>query len=128
VTQLWFAAIFCGFSQNKEFMEISDLISGLLFFAWILFLPQFLGILVHYRLKKFPELAYIVGFLLTTILSFYLLIAVFMPKVEQNESMCGGAAITVIFVVFFTFLQIIGSLFAQLWMKSRMTLKSEKIN
>lgn len=110
-------------------METIFLILQILFFAWILFLPQFLGILVHYRMKRFPRLAYLLGFLLTTILSFFLLLAIF-PKPTQEET--GGCGLWVmsmaIFVLFFTSLQIIGSLFAQLWVRARKILIQARIS
>ena len=110
-------------------MEDFYLILRLLFFAWILFVPQFLGVLVHYRMKRFPKFAYLIGFLLTTILSFYLMVAVFVPKVQPDERVCGlGSMAMITSVLFFTFLQIIGGLFAQLWMRARKILKQAGIN
>ena len=95
-------------------MEDFYLILRLIFFVWILFLPQFLGVLVHYRIKKFPTLAYFVGFILTTILSFFLLLAI-SPKPSQEKfdgcSLCIFAML--IFPVSFTFLQIIVSVIIQ---------------
>lgn len=88
----------------------------LLFFVWILFLPQFLGLLVHYRIKSFPKLAHLTGFLLTTILSFFLLFIVFTsPKINESPT-CGlGVMAEVFLVLFFTTIQIIVSLINQFW-------------
>ncbi len=101
-------------------METIVFILRLLFFAWILFLPQFLGILVHYRMKRFPKLAYSVGFLLTTILSFFLLLAISPNPLQERYDGCSLCImIMLIFPVFFTFLQIIISIIIQSEIQNR---------
>ena len=95
-------------------MEKIVLILRLLFFVWILFLPQFLGILVHYRMKQFPRLAYSVGFMLTTILSFFLLLAISPNPLQERFDGCSLCImIMLIFPVFFTFFQMIVSIIIQ---------------
>lgn len=110
-------------------METMVLILRLLFFAWILFLPQFLGILVHYRMKRFPRLAYSVGFMLTTIVSFYFMVAVFVIKATPGEYVCGlGGMVVGFLILFFTSIQMFISVMAQFWMRSRKILGRSGIN
>jgi hypothetical protein len=81
-------------------------------------LPQLLGVLVHFRMKQFPRLAYFAGFLLTTIFSFFLILTIlniyYSPKVEPGEHVCGlyGMAIAFMFL-FLISAQIVLSIFAQ---------------
>ncbi len=101
-------------------MDTIDLILHLLIFAWILFLPQFIGVLVHYRMRGFPRIAYFVGFFLTTIFSFYLMITVFAIRVQPDEQVCGlGAMAEGFLILFFTSIQMFVSVFAQLWLRAR---------
>ncbi len=98
-------------------METIYTILRLLFFVWILFLPQFLGVLVHFRTIKFPKITGLIGFLITTVLSFLILCSVFLPLDRSNEQMCGtGSAMLGIFILFLTGIQISVSLVVQMFL------------
>ncbi|MBX7170071.1 MAG: hypothetical protein K1X72_03865 [Pyrinomonadaceae bacterium] len=98
-------------------METIYPIFRLLFFVWILFLPQFLGVLVHFRTSKFPKITSLIGFLMTTVLSFLLLCSVFLPLNQSNEQMCGtGSGMFALFILFLTGIQIFVSLVVQIFL------------
>ncbi len=95
-------------------MDVIYTIFGLFFLLWVLALPQIIGLLISFRMKRFPKMAFLVGFAITLILSFYLLPIIFLPQVKPGEYVCGLAAMaSMIFILFFTGLQAVVSLIAQ---------------
>jgi hypothetical protein len=90
-------------------------IIGLFFLLWILALPQLIGLLVHFRMKRFPKLAYLVGFVTTIVLSFSILPVIFSPPAPKpGEYVCGLAAMaSIMLILFFIGVQIVVSLIAQ---------------
>jgi hypothetical protein len=85
-----------------------------------MFLPQFLGVLVYFRLKRYPELGHLVGFLLTTIFSSFILVLLSKPSVQIESHQCGVASFAiVIFILFFTCIQMFFSLIAQVLLYKR---------
>ncbi|MCD9187302.1 MAG: hypothetical protein LUM44_12780 [Pyrinomonadaceae bacterium] len=87
-------------------------------FFLLMAIPQILGILVHFRMKKFPRAAYFVGFAITMLATFSLLTIIFVP--EKSEEMCGlGAMAVAFFILFFLLLQAVASIIAQLVFRSR---------
>ena len=93
----------------------------LLFSIWAL--PQLLGILVYFRIRRYQGIAaHAVGFLLPPILFFYLacLFLVYLPaKAHPNET-CGMPVVAAVAMVWLgTFTSIVGSLIFQLTLRSR---------
>jgi hypothetical protein len=90
-------------------------VTGLFFLLWVLFLPQLIGLLVHFRMRRFPKLAYLAGFVTTVVLSFSILPVIFSPPVPKpGEYVCGLAAMTsIILILFFTGVQVVVSSIAQ---------------
>lgn len=90
---------------------------NLLLLLIALAMPQFLGILVHFRMKRFPKLACFTGFSITLILSLFLTLAVLFPPVEPTEPgqyVCGLAAMAaMIIILFLTGVAAIVSIIAQ---------------
>jgi hypothetical protein len=96
-------------------MEVLYTISNSLVFFSALAIPQFLGLLVHYRMKRFPRLAYLAGFIITVGLSLFLLrAALFPPPPKPGEYVCGLAAMAAVMItLFFTGIQVVVSIIAQ---------------
>ena len=102
-------------SKRVKLMDLVYVIFRVLFFAWVLFLPQFLGLLLHFRLRRFPVLASYLGFWLTIISSFFLLIVTLKPEQSANE-VCGlGMMAVMMITLFFTTVQAVISAIAQFW-------------
>ena len=87
--------------------------------------PQLLGVLAYFRLRKYHDfLAHLTGFLIPPILFLYLSRVMFSSSVQeiqaQGERVCGTfAGMMVLMILFGTGIQIILSLPAQLWLHSR---------
>jgi hypothetical protein len=98
-------------------MEMLYGIVNLLIFITALVLPQFLGLLVHFRIKRFPLLACHIGFAITSVLSLFLFRIVLFPSpetVKSGEYTCGLAAMAAVMIIlFFTGVQAIFSIIAQ---------------
>lgn len=97
-------------------METLYPMTKLLVFLTALLLPQFLGLLVHFRIKRFPRLACLTGFLITSVLSLFLFNLVLFPAPEPKpgEYVCGLAAMAVaVIILFFTGVQAFISIIAQ---------------
>lgn len=97
-------------------MDTIYIIGRLLIFVALLALPQFLGLLVHFRMRNYPRLAYFIGFAITLIFSFSILQIIFAPRREAE--MCGlGAMAAIVFILFFISVQAIVSIAAQSWFR-----------
>ena len=99
-------------------MEIFASYYNFLLFGWTMFLPQLLGVLVYFRMRRFPKLAHLTGFLLTTLFSFFLLLTtlftIYPSQAQPGEHVCGLYAMAIgMMVLFLTTVQIILSLIAQ---------------
>ena len=104
-------------------MESIQTIWNLFLFFSVLALPQLLGVLVYFRIRRFQNLlAHLVGFLIPPALYFYFswLLFVYLPHKDHAEEGCGMAAVAAGFIVLIgTGAQIIFSLIAQLVLRSR---------
>ncbi len=95
-------------------MDTVYIIGRLLAFAALLALPQFLGLLVHFRMRNYPRLVYFVGFAITMISSFSLLQIIFLPR--SNNETCGLVTMAgMVFILFFMSIQLVVSLATQNW-------------
>ncbi len=96
---------------------------GCLVLFSMLALPQLLGVLVYFRLRRFHNsLAHAVGFLLSPTLFFYLAILfwVYLPSKADPDRTCGTAqAFALLSVYFLTAVSMIGSLIFQLVLHGR---------
>lgn len=80
-------------------------------------------------MKRFPKLAYFVGFLLTTIVSFYFMALLFVIKAEPGEYVCGlGRMVEGFLILFFTSFQMFVGVVAQFWIRARKILTAAGIN
>jgi hypothetical protein len=95
-------------------METIYIIGRLLIFVGLLMMPQLLGLLVHFRMKNHPRLAYFVGFAVTMIFSLSVLKIIFAPPMDTR--MCGlGALAALVIILFFLGVQAVVSVGAQYW-------------
>jgi hypothetical protein len=98
-------------------MEMLYGIVNLLIFITALLLPQFLGLLIHFRIKRFPRLACLIGFVITSVLSLFLFRVVLFSTpepVKSGEYVCGLAAMAAVMIIlFFTGVQALFSIIAQ---------------
>ena len=96
-------------------MEALYTINNFLILFAALAIPQLLGLLVHYRMKRFPRLSYLTGFVITLGLSLFLLrAALFPPPPAPEEYVCGLAVMgAVMAILFFTGIQAVVSVIAQ---------------
>jgi hypothetical protein len=105
-------------------MESIRTIWNLFLFFSMLALPQLLGVLAYFRIRRRQALlAHLAGFLIPPALYFYLswLFFVYVPRQGQiGEEGCGMAAVAAAFIVILgTGAQIIVSLIAQLLLRLR---------
>ena len=101
-------------------METLQIIWNLFLFFSILVVPQLLGVLVYFRIRKYHDfLAHLVGVLLPPIVFFYLSGGIFIssPAREaesQGERVCGTfVGMMVLFIFFLTGIERVFSLIAQ---------------
>jgi hypothetical protein len=87
-------------------------------------LPHFLGVLVLLRTRRYPKLAPFVGFLITTISSFFLLkLLIVKPATAADENMCGmGFLADMVLLLMLTFIQSAISFATQIYIYSKRAL------
>ena len=105
-------------------MELIQTAWKLLLFFSVFALPQLLGVLAYFRLRRFHNLlAHLVGFLIppALYLCFSLLLSDYLRQTGPTQKGCGMAAVAAGFIILIggTGAQIIFSLTAQLTLRGR---------
>jgi len=104
-------------------MEAIQTVWNLLLLFSILAMPQLLGVLIYFRIRRYHEFgAHISGFLLATVSFFYLasLFWVYLPAQTHPNEKCGMPVLGGVFIVLFgTFITIVFSLLIQSVLRHR---------
>ncbi len=107
-------------------METVQIIWNLFSFFSILSVPQLLGVLVYFRIRKFHDsLAHLIGILLPPIVFFYLAGGIFISSPAREaqahgERVCGTfVGMMILFIFFLTGIEIVFSIIAQVVLHGR---------